>query len=134
MKMNSPVLAVFAFHCFFNLHTSFKNSASHWLTQLVISLLIGAEEGGLPRGALWALLGSLCYSAYVVFLRRKIDTEEKLDIPMFFGFVGRSTHFYTSQVSPLSNPHPHGQCFGSGSIDSIGQNLLEKKIRSFFAQ
>jgi solute carrier family 35 protein F5 len=50
----------------------------------------------LPRGALWALLGSLCYSAYVVFLRRKIDTEEKLDIPMFFGFVGRSTHFFTS--------------------------------------
>jgi drug/metabolite transporter (DMT)-like permease len=106
MKMNSAVLAGFAFYCFFNLHTSFPNSASHWSTRLAISLLIGAEEGGLPRGALWALLGSLCYSAYVVFLRRKIDTEEKLDIPMFFGFVGRSTHLYTSPVSPPLPPPP----------------------------
>lgn len=45
-------------------------------------------EDGLPRGALWALVGALCYSAYIVFLRRKIDTEDKLDVPMFFGFVG----------------------------------------------
>ena len=42
----------------------------------------------MPRGALWALVGALCYSAYIVFLRRKIDTEDKLDVPMFFGFVG----------------------------------------------
>lgn len=45
-------------------------------------------EEGPPRGALWALLGSLSYSSYIVFLRRKIDHEDKLDVPMFFGFVG----------------------------------------------
>ncbi|XP_023322132.1 solute carrier family 35 member F5 [Eurytemora carolleeae] len=45
-------------------------------------------EDGFPKGALWALSGSLSYSAYIVFLRRKIDHEDKLDVPMFFGFVG----------------------------------------------
>jgi len=45
-------------------------------------------EDGFPRGALWALCGSLSYSSYIVFLRRKIDHEDKLDVPMFFGFVG----------------------------------------------
>ncbi|XP_040568259.1 solute carrier family 35 member F5 [Lepeophtheirus salmonis] len=41
-----------------------------------------------PYGALWALAGSVCYSCYIVFLRRKVDHEDKLDAPMFFGFVG----------------------------------------------
>jgi drug/metabolite transporter (DMT)-like permease len=58
------------------------------------------KEDGLPRGALWALLGALCYSAYIVFLRRKIDTEDKLDVPMFFGFVGKI--FYCKPV--LADP------------------------------
>ena len=45
-------------------------------------------EDGFPTGALWTLAGSLFYSSYIVFLRRKIDHEDKLDVPMFFGFVG----------------------------------------------
>ena len=45
-------------------------------------------EDGFPIGALWTLAGSLFYSSYIVFLRRKIDHEDKLDVPMFFGFVG----------------------------------------------
>ena len=45
-------------------------------------------EEGIPVGALWTLAGALCYSSYIVFLRRKIDHEDKLDVPMFFGFVG----------------------------------------------
>jgi len=46
------------------------------------------EGGGAPLGALWTLAGALSYSSYIVFLRRKIDHEDKLDVPMFFGFVG----------------------------------------------
>merc|ERR1719433_518252 len=45
-------------------------------------------EDGIPLGSLWTLAGALCYSSYIVFLRRKIDHEDKLDVPMFFGFVG----------------------------------------------
>lgn len=45
-------------------------------------------EEGIPMGSLWTLAGALCYSSYIVFLRRKIDHEDKLDVPMFFGFVG----------------------------------------------
>merc|ERR1719433_675587 len=46
------------------------------------------REDGIPMGSLWTLAGALCYSSYIVFLRRKIDHEDKLDVPMFFGFVG----------------------------------------------
>jgi len=45
-------------------------------------------EEGIPLGSLWTLAGAIFYSSYIVFLRRKIDHEEKLDVPMFFGFVG----------------------------------------------
>ena len=45
-------------------------------------------EDGLPLGSLWTVAGALFYSSYIVFLRRKIDHEDKLDVPMFFGFVG----------------------------------------------
>jgi len=45
-------------------------------------------EDGFPLGSLWTLSGSIFYSSYIVFLRRKIDHEDKLDVPMFFGFVG----------------------------------------------
>ena len=45
-------------------------------------------EKDLPLGAVWTLAGALFYSSYIVFLRRKIDHEDKLDVPMFFGFVG----------------------------------------------
>ncbi|KAL9915071.1 solute carrier family 35 member F5 [Glossina fuscipes] len=40
------------------------------------------------RGALLALFSAFFYAAYLVFVKRKSDTEEKLDIPLFFGFVG----------------------------------------------
>ncbi|MCI4378584.1 hypothetical protein PGIGA_G00217540 [Pangasianodon gigas] len=39
-------------------------------------------------GSLWSLLGAILYAVYIVMLKRKVDREEKLDIPMFFGFVG----------------------------------------------
>ncbi|XP_068102440.1 solute carrier family 35 member F5 isoform X2 [Hyperolius riggenbachi] len=39
-------------------------------------------------GCLWSLLGAALYAVYVVMIKRKVDREDKLDIPMFFGFVG----------------------------------------------
>ncbi|CAL1543754.1 unnamed protein product, partial [Lymnaea stagnalis] len=44
--------------------------------------------GDIPTGALWAVTSAACYSFYLVLVRRKVDTEDKMDIPMFFGFVG----------------------------------------------
>ncbi|TSK92871.1 Solute carrier family 35 member F5 [Bagarius yarrelli] len=35
-------------------------------------------------GCLWSLLGAVLYAVYIVMLKRKVDREEKLDIPMFF--------------------------------------------------
>ncbi len=45
-------------------------------------------EGGFPLGALWTLAGALCYSTYIVLLRRRVGHEDNMDGPMFFGFVG----------------------------------------------
>ncbi|XP_055248073.1 solute carrier family 35 member F5-like isoform X2 [Gorilla gorilla gorilla] len=30
----------------------------------------------------------MLYAVYIVMIKRKVDREDKLDIPMFFGFVG----------------------------------------------
>ncbi|OWF51586.1 solute carrier family 35 member F5-like isoform X1 [Mizuhopecten yessoensis] len=45
-------------------------------------------DTNIPVGALWALCGAMLYALYLVSLRRRVDHEDKLDIPMFFGFVG----------------------------------------------
>ncbi|KAM4698145.1 solute carrier family 35 member F5 [Rhinophrynus dorsalis] len=39
-------------------------------------------------GCLWSLIGAVLYAVYIVMLKRKVDREDKLNIPMFFGFVG----------------------------------------------
>ncbi|XP_065369547.1 solute carrier family 35 member F5 [Calliphora vicina] len=46
------------------------------------------QEANFSRGALLALFSAFFYAAYLVFVKRKSDTEEKIDIPLFFGFVG----------------------------------------------
>lgn len=45
-------------------------------------------ESAVPVGAIWAVLGSLFYAMYLVLLRRKVENEDRMDISMFFGFVG----------------------------------------------
>ncbi|XP_018587860.1 solute carrier family 35 member F5-like [Scleropages formosus] len=44
------------------------------------------EEGAL--GILWSLAGAVLYAVYIVMIKRKFEREDRLDIPMFFGFVG----------------------------------------------
>lgn len=55
---------------------------------IIISSVDKNVENFFPPGAVWSILGAFFYAAYVVLLRRKIDNEEMLDVPMFFGFVG----------------------------------------------
>lgn len=36
-------------------------------------------------GSLWSLVGAMLYAIYIVMIKRWVDREDKLDIPMFFG-------------------------------------------------
>jgi solute carrier family 35 protein F5 len=36
-------------------------------------------------GSIWSLAGAMFYAVYIVMIKRKVDREDKLDIPMFFG-------------------------------------------------
>ena len=39
------------------------------------------------------ILGAFCYSVYIVLLRRRVNHEDNMDSPMFFGFVGMFNAF-----------------------------------------
>ncbi|VEN64121.1 unnamed protein product, partial [Callosobruchus maculatus] len=45
-------------------------------------------ESQIPFGAVLSMLSAFFYSTYLVFLKREVDHEDKIDIPLFFGFVG----------------------------------------------
>ncbi|XP_006636420.1 solute carrier family 35 member F5 [Lepisosteus oculatus] len=47
-----------------------------------------SSDGKDTIGSLWSLVGAVLYAVYIVMIKRKVDREDKLDIPMFFGFVG----------------------------------------------
>uniref|UniRef100_A0A674AI53 Solute carrier family 35 member F5 n=1 Tax=Salmo trutta TaxID=8032 RepID=A0A674AI53_SALTR len=47
-----------------------------------------SPDGKGTIGSLWSLAGAALYAVYIVMIKRKVDREDKLDIPMFFGFVG----------------------------------------------
>ncbi|KAF2902239.1 hypothetical protein ILUMI_03956 [Ignelater luminosus] len=55
---------------------------------ILVSLSDLNIESHIPMGAILSLLSAFSYAAYLVFLRRKVDHEDKMDIPLFFGFVG----------------------------------------------
>ncbi|KAJ8320087.1 hypothetical protein KUTeg_001674, partial [Tegillarca granosa] len=52
---------------------------------VLVSLSDVSIEDDIPVGALWALCGAIIYALYLVSLKRRVDHEDKLDIPMFFG-------------------------------------------------
>ncbi|KAH0945247.1 hypothetical protein HN011_007474 [Eciton burchellii] len=67
------------------------------LTAVIVSIfglvLVGlsdltVESDSISMGVILALVSAFFYAAYIVFLKRKVDHEDKMDIPMFFGFVG----------------------------------------------
>ncbi len=52
---------------------------------MLVSLSDREMGHDIPLGALWALCGALLYALYLVLLRRRVDNEDKLNIPMFLG-------------------------------------------------
>uniref|UniRef100_A0A1B0GIH8 Solute carrier family 35 member F5 n=1 Tax=Lutzomyia longipalpis TaxID=7200 RepID=A0A1B0GIH8_LUTLO len=46
------------------------------------------SEPKMSKGVILALASAFFYASYLVLVKRKSDTEEKIDIPLFFGFVG----------------------------------------------
>ena len=46
------------------------------------------EKSSFNFGELYALLGALFYACYLVLVNRKAGEDNKLDIPLFLGFVG----------------------------------------------
>merc|ERR1719348_2938258 len=92
-------------------------------------------EDGIPLGSLWTLAGSIFYSSYIVFLRRKIDHEDKLDVPMFFGFVGLFSflflwpfffvlHFTDSEQFELPNQDQMVAMLINGDVGTVLSELL----------
>ncbi|XP_076451334.1 solute carrier family 35 member F5-like isoform X2 [Babylonia areolata] len=45
-------------------------------------------EDAVPVGALWALASAIFYAFYLVLMRYRVNNEDRMDIPMFLGFVG----------------------------------------------
>uniref|UniRef100_H3AAC1 Solute carrier family 35 member F5 n=1 Tax=Latimeria chalumnae TaxID=7897 RepID=H3AAC1_LATCH len=76
---------------FGKLHTLFKIACCALnIAGVVLVSLSGSDKsaGKEAIGSLWSLAGAMLYAIYVVMIKRKVDREDKLDIPMFFGFVG----------------------------------------------
>lgn len=49
---------------------------------------LALESAKLPFGAVLSLFSAFFYATYIVFLKRRADHEDKIGIPLFFGFVG----------------------------------------------
>lgn len=43
------------------------------------------DDPQISKGVILALLSAFFYASYLVLVKRKSDTEEKIDIPLFFG-------------------------------------------------
>ncbi|XP_014274104.1 solute carrier family 35 member F5 [Halyomorpha halys] len=54
----------------------------------IVSISDSKLDLKLPLGVILSLVSAFFYASYLVFLKRMVDNEEKLEIPMFFGFVG----------------------------------------------
>lgn len=52
-------------------------------------------ENHTASGVVLSLVSAFFYAAYLVFLRRKVDHEDKMDIPLFFGRLSQPIYFET---------------------------------------
>lgn len=55
------------------------------ILQVLVSFSDLSLETNIPLGAVLSLFSAFFYATYLVFLRRKVDHEDKIDIPLFFG-------------------------------------------------
>ncbi|XP_065168212.1 solute carrier family 35 member F5-like isoform X2 [Atheta coriaria] len=59
------------------------------ITGVVLVSLSGlSHQSQIPLGIALSILSAFFYATYIVFLKRKVEHEDKMDIPLFFGFVG----------------------------------------------
>lgn len=61
-----------------------------WLCQILIKYVLNEFVNKYFiiltfTGSIWSLVGAMLYAVYIVMIKRKVDREDKLDIPMFFG-------------------------------------------------
>ncbi|XP_017868418.1 PREDICTED: solute carrier family 35 member F5 [Drosophila arizonae] len=63
-------------------------AATMSIAGVVVISMNDLHDSKMTRGVLLALFSAFFYASYLVFVKRKSDTEEKVDIPLFFGFVG----------------------------------------------
>ncbi|XP_059612837.1 solute carrier family 35 member F5 [Phlebotomus argentipes] len=93
------------------------------------------EEPKMSKGVILALTSAFFYASYLVLVKRKSDTEEKIDIPLFFGFVGLWNLlllwpiFFVlnfSHVEPfeLPNRHQFSVLFLNGLIGTVLSEAL----------
>lgn len=64
------------------------NTYFHLIPSHPIQVMVTIDDVKGPRmskGILLALMSAFFYAAYLVLVKRKSDTEEKIDIPLFFG-------------------------------------------------
>lgn len=55
---------------------------------VVMVKLSQINEAKWSKGIVLSIMSAFFYSSYLVLVKRKSDTEEKINIPLFFGFVG----------------------------------------------
>lgn len=61
---------------------------NRWWPLIVSQIMVTIDDVKGPKmsnGALLALMSAFFYASYLVLVKRKSDTEEKVDIPLFFG-------------------------------------------------
>ena len=52
---------------------------------VLVSMSNQVLETEVPVASLWALSGAVLYALFLVFLRRRAENEDKLNMPMFLG-------------------------------------------------
>ena len=55
---------------------------------LVCLPLLDSMPSPFPLRSLWAIAGAFFLSTYVVYFQRQAENEDRLNIPLFLGFVG----------------------------------------------
>nr|XP_058157086.1 solute carrier family 35 member F5 isoform X3 [Dasypus novemcinctus] len=79
----TQVAKISFFFCFVWFLANFSYQEALSDTQVAIVNILSSTSG-----SIWSLVGAMLYAVYIVMIKRKVDREDKLDIPMFFGFVG----------------------------------------------
>lgn len=63
---------------------------------------INTEDNKIARGIVMAIMSAFFYAAYLVLVKRKSDTEEKVNIPLFFGEFGHWTYLCISDRGDIN--------------------------------